>query len=231
MPFCASCGSANDDAASACASCGQPLAAAAPPPPPPFVPGQGLPQAPPVDPYAPPPPPPGSVPPGYGPPPGAYGAPPAYGAAGYGPSAAYPGPLASWGKRLGGLLIDGLIGFAVALVIGVLAAVAHAGALSLLGDLINLGLLIWFGVQIGATGQSPGMRLIGLKCVHKDTGQVIGSGLGVVRWLATFLNTLICYVGWFFPLWDANKQTLADKVMSTVVCEVPSTGFSLAPPK
>ena len=27
---------------------------------------------------------------------------------------------------------------------------------------------------------------------------------------------LICYIGYLFPLWDAKRQTLADKIMTTV---------------
>jgi uncharacterized RDD family membrane protein YckC len=72
---------------------------------------------------------------------------------------------------------------------------------------------------------------MGLKCVSQTTGQTIGAGLGFVRYLATFLNGIICYVGWLFPLWDAQRQTLADKVMTTVVITVPKQSFSLTPPQ
>ncbi|REO10986.1 RDD family protein, partial [Mycobacterium tuberculosis] len=27
---------------------------------------------------------------------------------------------------------------------------------------------------------------------------------------------IICFVGFLFPLWDAKRQTLADKIMTTV---------------
>jgi hypothetical protein len=30
------------------------------------------------------------------------------------------------------------------------------------------------------------------------------------------VDTIICYIGWLFPLWDAKRQTIADKIMSTV---------------
>jgi hypothetical protein len=26
---------------------------------------------------------------------------------------------------------------------------------------------------------------------------------------------LICYIGWLFPLWDAKRQTIGDKIMTT----------------
>jgi len=84
---------------------------------------------------------------------------------------------------------------------------------------------------VGQTGQSPGMRVMGLKCIGTRTGQPIGGGLGFVRAIAHFVDSIICYVGWLFPLWDAQRQTLADKIMNTIVVVVPKQGLSLTPPK
>ena len=33
------------------------------------------------------------------------------------------------------------------------------------------------------------------------------------------LDSLPCYLGYLWPLWDAKRQTFADKIMSTVVVE------------
>ncbi|COY49143.1 proline-rich antigen pra [Mycobacterium tuberculosis] len=40
--------------------------------------------------------------------------------------------------------------------------------------------------------------------------------MSVVRQLAHFIDAIICFVGFLFPLWDAKRQTLADKIMTTV---------------
>jgi hypothetical protein len=37
--------------------------------------------------------------------------------------------------------------------------------------------------------------------------------------LAHILDSLPCYLGYLWPLWDAKRQTFADKVMGTVVIE------------
>ncbi|WUN50496.1 RDD family protein [Streptomyces sp. NBC_00306] len=34
-------------------------------------------------------------------------------------------------------------------------------------------------------------------------------------------DSIACYLGWLWPLWDAKKQTFADKVCNTVVVKVP----------
>ena len=63
-----------------------------------------------------------------------------------------------------------------------------------------------------------------------QTGQPIGAGMGVVRAIAHFVDGIICYVGYLWPLWDAQKQTLADKIMKTVVITAPKQAFSITPP-
>jgi uncharacterized RDD family membrane protein YckC len=79
------------------------------------------------------------------------------------------------------------------------------------------------------------MRVAGLKCVKADTGQLLGGGMGFVRALLHWIAAVLCFVPYIvdmlFPLWDAKRQTLADKIISTVVIKVPPTGFSLTPPK
>jgi hypothetical protein len=34
--------------------------------------------------------------------------------------------------------------------------------------------------------------------------------------VAHLLDSIVCNLGYLFPLWDAKRQTIADKVMSTV---------------
>jgi hypothetical protein len=35
------------------------------------------------------------------------------------------------------------------------------------------------------------------------------------------LDSLACYVGWLWPIWDSKRQTFADKIMKTVVVRQP----------
>ena len=43
-----------------------------------------------------------------------------------------------------------------------------------------------------------------------------------MRQLAHIVDSLICYIGWLFPLWDAKRQTIGDKIMGTVVVKDPA---------
>ena len=86
-----------------------------------------------------------------------------------------------------------------------------------LASLLILGYVIWNnGYRQGTTGSSIGKSVMKFKVVSETTGQPIGFGMSVVRQLAHFVDAIICYVGFLFPLWDSKRQTLADKIMTTV---------------
>ncbi|MGO9157992.1 RDD family protein [Mycobacterium sp.] len=83
--------------------------------------------------------------------------------------------------------------------------------------LVGLVYLVWnYGYRQGTTGSSIGKSVMKFKVVSETTGQPIGFGMSVVRQLAHFVDAIICYVGFLFPLWDSKRQTLADKIMTTV---------------
>jgi uncharacterized RDD family membrane protein YckC len=83
--------------------------------------------------------------------------------------------------------------------------------------LVAVAYLVWnYGYRQGTTGSSLGKSVMKFKVVSETTGQPIGFGMSVVRQLAHFVDQIICYIGYLFPLWDAKRQTLADKIMTTV---------------
>jgi uncharacterized RDD family membrane protein YckC len=121
-------------------------------------------------------------------------------------------PYASWIQRVGAALIDYAPIF-------VLEAIFFRWfAIRAIFGLIGLGWTIynrWY--QAGTTGQSLGKKVLGLRLVSEETGQPIGMAMAFVRDLCHFIDSVICYVGYLFPLWDAKRQTIADKIVRTVV--------------
>ncbi|WAC92722.1 RDD family protein [Mycobacterium sp. Aquia_213] len=90
-----------------------------------------------------------------------------------------------------------------------------------LATLAGLAYWLWNrGYRQGTTGSSLGKTVMKIKVVSETTGQPIGFGLSVVRDLAHFVDAVICFVGFLFPLWDAKRQTLADKILTTVVLPI-----------
>jgi uncharacterized RDD family membrane protein YckC len=153
----------------------------------------------------------GNPPGGYGPPPGNYG-PGDYGPGGYGnaPAANY----ANWLQRAGGYIIDVI----PAIILEFIGIATHNSAVYFLCIIIAIAIVgynRWF--LAGKTGQSWGKKALGLTLVGEATGQPIGAGMAFVRDICHFVDSIICYIGWLFPLWDSKRQTLADKIMKTVV--------------
>jgi uncharacterized RDD family membrane protein YckC len=76
------------------------------------------------------------------------------------------------------------------------------------------------GYRQGTTGQSIGKGVMKFKVISEKTGQPIGFGMSVGRMFAHIVDAIPCYVGYLFPLWDSKRQTLADKIMTTVCVPV-----------
>lgn len=83
--------------------------------------------------------------------------------------------------------------------------------------LIGLIYLVWnYGYRQGTTGSSIGKAVMKFQVVSEKSAQPIGFAMSLVRQLAHIVDLAICYIGYLWPLWDAKRQTLADKIMSTV---------------
>jgi len=120
------------------------------------------------------------------------------------------GELATWWQRAGAHLLDLLI---VAVPFMILSQVEPYSAL-----LVTL--VIWLynrSYLQGKDGQSWGKRAFRLRLVRMADRRPIGGGAALVRNLAHALDLATLGVGYLLPLWDANRQTLADKVMKTIV--------------
>jgi uncharacterized RDD family membrane protein YckC len=163
-------------------------------------------------------------------------APPGYGAS--------PANLASWGIRAGALLLDGLFASLVAApgLIVLIAALASAetetdaaGTTTITdinGGLVALAVVLlllaaifqfWnYGWRNGSKGCSLGKQVVGIRLVSEATRQPPGGWIGFGRFLVRNLlgaltggiYTILTYL---WPLWDEKKQTLDDKIFSTLV--------------
>jgi uncharacterized RDD family membrane protein YckC len=173
-------------------------------------------------------------PPNYGYPQAPQGVPPQQGYAyPQQPGQQYPGypdphqqmyagmpPFAHWGQRFLATLVDALVLMVAYLpvVIGVaIGADPVSTFLALIGVVTVIGTMIWMLVQEGRTGQTIGKKALGIRLLREIDGRPLGVGMAFVRRLAHFLDSFACYLGWLWPLWDAKKQTFADKVCSSVV--------------
>jgi uncharacterized RDD family membrane protein YckC len=120
---------------------------------------------------------------------------------------------ADWIHRVGAYLID----IAPIIVLEIIAEITGSTAFIFLVLLVSLGWSIYNRWYMGGQGQSLGKKVLGLMLVSEETGQPIGTLNAFLRDICHIVDGIICYVGFLFPLWDAKRQTLADKIMKTVV--------------
>lgn len=60
-----------------------------------------------------------------------------------------------------------------------------------------------------------------MRIVDATTGRNISAGKAFFRFLVGhWLDGVVCYLGFLWPLWDAKKQTFADKAFSTYSVKV-----------
>jgi uncharacterized RDD family membrane protein YckC len=169
-----------------------------------------------------------------------YGQRPGYGqgyaAAGYQPYAPHvrQPELAHWGLRVGSSIVDRLVEYVPALAaFAVLTSVAGYGpqylaswtaqsrvpmGLWALANLVELGISAWNRwFRQGRTGRSLGKSAAHTLLVDATTGLPVGVGRAFLRDLAHILDALPLFLGFLWPLWDAQRQTFADKIVGTVV--------------
>jgi uncharacterized RDD family membrane protein YckC len=95
------------------------------------------------------------------------------------------------------------------------------GAVQFVAFLPAAAYYIWnFCYRQGRTGQSIGKSVMKFAVVSEKTWQPIGFWMSLVRQIAHYIDQLICYIGYLWPLWDPKRQTIADKIMSTVCVPV-----------
>jgi uncharacterized RDD family membrane protein YckC len=79
------------------------------------------------------------------------------------------------------------------------------------------GTLAYWGILEGKRTQSLGKKALGIRVVDINTGLPIGVGRDIGRQFARILSAIPCYLGYFWPLWDEQKQAWHDKIVSDVV--------------
>ncbi len=144
-----------------------------------------------------------------------YTPPSPYGASG--PS----GPRASFGRRLVAWLVDAVL---LAVVIGLIQVATKRVVADVIG--FAIGLVYYSYLEGSNSGQTIGKRLLGIRVIDFGTGGPIGFGRAVIRYLGRIVSGLVCFLGYFWMLWDKERQCWHDKFANDVV--VPVTSYPVA---
>ena len=145
---------------------------------------------------------------------------------------------ATYGKRVGALLIDLLMSYGIGgviFVLGIALAVSESTAglgvfLFIVGPLVGLAIGIWNKVfKEGKTGQSVGKAQMGISLVDSSSGMPLGAGRCFLReFVFGLLNgitgSLFAVIDYLWPLWDQNNERVMDKIMTSRVIK---TGITI----
>ncbi|HEY5302797.1 MAG TPA: RDD family protein [Acidimicrobiales bacterium] len=140
--------------------------------------------------------------------------------------------LAGWWSRVTATLIDALVLFVPTLILALLLG-------NVLGVLASVAAqaIYMISMQTKPDGQTLGNRAARTRVRDALTGQVITNGQGLVRWLviavysvASTLSTagttpllaisLLGLADCLYPLFNARKQTIHDRIARTIVVRV-----------
>lgn len=121
------------------------------------------------------------------------------------------GPRATFFQRFVAYLVDTVLLFVVNYIIGIVLEPAAAFIASVVIA------FAYFGTQEGGpTGQTVGKRVMNIKVVRTSGGE-LGFGVAVLRYVGRILSSIPCGLGYFWMLWDDERQTWHDKISSTYV--------------
>jgi uncharacterized RDD family membrane protein YckC len=131
------------------------------------------------------------------------------------------GPRANFGQRLVALIIDGIL----LAIVGVILRVAlNTGLGTILSIVIGVGYYGW--LEGSPSGQTVGKKAMGIRVYDLRQGGPIGTGRAIGRYFARWLSTIPCLLGYFWMLWDKEKQTWHDKLVGSIV--VPVSAYPVA---
>jgi uncharacterized RDD family membrane protein YckC len=131
------------------------------------------------------------------------------------------GPRASFVNRFVAALIDGIL-------LGVVGYILQVILGTVVGSLLQLvlGLGYYSYLEGSPSGQTVGKRAMSIRVVDFGTGGAIGPSRALIRYLGRIVSAIPCGLGYFWMLWDAEKQTWHDKIATTVV--VPTADYPVA---
>jgi uncharacterized RDD family membrane protein YckC len=134
------------------------------------------------------------------------------------PEAASPTSSARAGfwTRFGASFVDGIL-------LGIVSIPLQLGlhgagyAISLI---IGIAYIVY--CEGGERGQTIGKAALNIQVRDSATGGSIGYTRAFLRYIGRIISTIPIFLGYFWMLWDGNKQTWHDKIANSVV--VPTDG-------
>jgi len=125
---------------------------------------------------------------------------------------------ASWGRRVWASTLDAIFNILLLIPVAIVVGLVRSDLSNFSGLLLSL---VYFTLgHGGASGQTWGKKLAGIRVVH-ESGAPIGYVRALIRWaVAIGLSILLIIpnlIDVLWPLWDSKKQALRDKAVGSIV--------------
>jgi uncharacterized RDD family membrane protein YckC len=125
---------------------------------------------------------------------------------------------ASWGRRVWASTLDAIFNVLLLIPVGIVVGLVSRDSANFAGLLLSV---LYFTLgHGGATGQTWGKKLAGIRVVH-ESGAPLGYVRALIRWAVaiglTILLILPNLIDVLWPLWDSKKQALRDKAVGSIV--------------
>jgi uncharacterized RDD family membrane protein YckC len=125
---------------------------------------------------------------------------------------------ASWGRRVWASTLDAIFNFLLLIPVAIVVGLVRSDLANFSGLLLSL---VYFTLgHGGASGQTWGKKLAGIRVVH-ESGAPLGYVRSLIRWAVaiglTILLILPNLIDVLWPLWDSKKQALRDKAVGSIV--------------
>jgi uncharacterized RDD family membrane protein YckC len=128
----------------------------------------------------------------------------------FGGDGAVTSERAGFWVRFGASLVDGILVGIVSVVLDLVLKTAGSG----IGFLLTIAYYVY--CEGSDRGQTIGKAALGIQ-VRSSGGGPLGYGRAFVRWVGRIISTIPLLLGYFWMLWDPNKQTWHDKLAGSVV--------------
>ena len=131
------------------------------------------------------------------------------------PTGKASGPRAGFWQRFAAYLLDSLL---LAVPVIIILLITNQAIGNLVSIVLSLAYFSYF--EGGPTGQTIGKRALGIRVIDFKAGGPIGYGRGLLRTVARYLSAIVFFLGYFWMLWDREKQCWQDKIAGTVVVPI-----------
>jgi uncharacterized RDD family membrane protein YckC len=128
------------------------------------------------------------------------------------------------GPRLIGYIIDLFIQFGLTILLFIVGTIVTVifwplGLILFLAGFLFL--LLYFPYFWQRSGQTPGMKMMGIKVVRDSDGGPIGWGSAILRLIGYWVSAMVFYIGYIWIFVDKRRRGWYDLIASTVVIKAP----------